>query len=106
MDATSCFAVELSIRPDADTTLEEGELEATADAVLEAVRQKAAFIAVGAVISLELTSDTIELYCNVAADGPDQLHVQVARISDVMLEAANEFEYASGTTTRLELVPA
>lgn len=101
-----CFEVELSIAPNAEASIEDGELEATADVVLEAVRSKAAFLALGAVVSLDLSTNAIEVFCNVAAETPDDLHAKVAKIFDVMLESANDFEYQSSSTQRLELVPA
>ena len=100
------YEVELSIIAASSYNLEEGEIDATADVVLEAVRASTAFIALGAVVSLDLEAESIELFCNVSAESPDDLHAKVARISDVMLEAANGFEYRASATQRLNLVPA
>jgi hypothetical protein len=106
MTETPLFEVQLSISAESPSKLVEGELEGAADAVLEAVRAKAAFTALGAVVSLELGQGGISLFCNIAAAGPDELHSKVARILDVMLEAANGFEYQASATQRLDLVPA
>jgi len=84
----------------------DGELEATAEAVLEAVRSEAAFVAFGAVVSLDLERASIELFCSVCGENPDEIHNKVARIVDVMLAAANRFEYESSATQRGDLVPA
>ena len=100
------YEVNLSITPAAGENIDGDELEATAEAVLEAVRSEAAFVALGAVVSLDLATSSIHLFCNVCADNPDDLHNRVARISDVMLNAANRFEYRSSATLRGELVTA
>jgi hypothetical protein len=106
MTEMPAYEVNLSITPQPGETVEDVELEATAEAVLEAVRKEAAFVALGAVVSLDLTTSSIELFCNVTGDNPDEIHNKVARIFDVMLDAANRFEYQSSATQRGELVPA
>jgi hypothetical protein len=106
MEEVTTYEVNLSITPSLGETVRDAELEATADAVLEAVRREVAFLALGAVITLDLVTNSIDLFCNVAAENPDELHSKVARIFDVMLNSANRFEYRSSATQRGELVPA
>jgi hypothetical protein len=57
-------------------------------------------------VSIDLVTTSIELFCNITGDNPDELHNKVARIFDVMLDAANGFEYRSSAARRSELVPA
>lgn len=106
MTDVPAYEVMLSIAPLPGETVEDGELEATAEEVLEAVRTEAAFVALGAVVSIDLSTASIEVFCNVTGDNPDELHNKVARVMDVMLNAANRFEYRSSATQRGELVPA
>jgi hypothetical protein len=106
MSEMPTYDANLSITASAGENVAEDELEATAEAVLEAVRREAAFVALGAVVSLDLTTGSIELFCNVMGDNPDELHNKLARIFDVMLNAANRFEYQSSATQRGALVPA
>ena len=100
------YEVNLSIAAAPDAAVDDGELEATAEEVLEAVRTQTAFVALGAVVSIDLETTSIDLFCNITGDNPDELHNKVARIFDVMLGAANGFEYRSSATQRGELVPA
>lgn len=106
MEEMQLFEIELSIAPEPDSEVEEGELEAAADVVLEAIRREGAFVALGAVVSLDLSASSIELFCNVSGDRRDELHGKVARLFDIMLHAANGFVYGSSATQRLESVPA
>jgi hypothetical protein len=82
------------------------ELEATAEAVLEGVEQEAAFVALGPVVSVDFARRAIEIECHVAAETPEAVHTKMARITEVMLEAANSFEYDGSTARKLEPVPA
>ena len=100
------YDVSLSITLAEGQTVDDAELEATAGEVLETVRTQAAFVALGAVVSLDLATRSIDLFCNITGDNPDELHNKVARIFDVMLDSANRFEYRSSATQRGELVPA
>ena len=84
----------------------EDGLEATTNAVMEALHRDAAFIALGPVASLDFANGGIEVLCTVASDSPDALHSTMSRLSGIILDAANAFEYQGTTTHKLELVPA
>lgn len=100
MTAKPAFQVVLSVV--AETAAEPAELEAIAEVVLEAVQKEAAFVALGPVVSVNFEDSSIEIDCTVCGDSAEDVHTQVARTLDVMLEAANEFEYQGSTTHRLE----
>jgi hypothetical protein len=106
-NVTPVYDVNLSITPSADSgEVDDAELEATAEEVIEAVRAQAAFVALGAVVSLNLIAPGIDLFCEVMAENPDELHNKVARVFDVMLQAANGFQYSASATQRAEFVSA
>jgi hypothetical protein len=86
--------------------IEPDELEATAEAVLEAVERHAAFVALGPVVSVDFARRAIEIECHVTGATAEAVHAKMARITDVMLEAANSFEYEGSTARKLEPVPA
>jgi hypothetical protein len=83
-----------------------GELEAAAEVVLAALQRKAASIAMGPVVSVNFERSSVEAECTVSGEGADEVHGKIARIFDVMLAAANSFEYYSSKTERLELALA
>ena len=86
--------------------IEPEELEATAEAVLEEVERQAAFVALGPVVSADFVRRAIEIECHVTGDTAETVYAQMARIVNVMLEAANSFEYEGSTAKKLEPVPA
>ncbi|MHB8468583.1 MAG: hypothetical protein ACYDCH_02340 [Gaiellaceae bacterium] len=104
-ETMAMYEVNLSITAAEGETVDDGELEATAEEVIEAARTQAAFVALGAVVSVDLVTGSIDLFCNITGENPDDLHSKVARIFDVMLDAANRFEYRSSAMQRGELVP-
>jgi hypothetical protein len=86
--------------------IEAEELEATAEAVLDGVEREAAFIALGPVVSVDFSRRAIEVECHVAGETADDVHTKMARITDVMLDVGNSFEYEGSTAKKLERVPA
>jgi hypothetical protein len=86
--------------------VEPDELEATAEAVLEGVERHTAFVALGPVVSVDFSRRAIEIECHVAGENSDDVHSKMARIMEVMLDAANSFEYEGSTAKKLEPVPA
>jgi len=80
------------------------ELAATAEVMLEAVQRSLPFIALGPVVSVDFDDASIEVECTVCAEAAE-MHERAALITRVMLDAANAFEYQSGTTRRLDPVP-
>ena len=86
--------------------IERDALEAIAEAVLEDVERHAAFVALGPVVSVDFSRRGIAIECHVSGENADDIHAKMARVTDVMLEAANSFEYDGSTAKKLEPVPA
>ena len=85
--------------------LEDGELEAVATAVVEALHREQPFIALGPVATLDFENESIEILSTVPAANQDEVHMGMSKITDAMLRAANSFEY-TGTSVRRVLEPA
>jgi hypothetical protein len=100
MDEMPAFQTVLTIVTDDETA--PGELEAAAEVVLRAVQRGAAFVALGAVASVDFARGAIEVECTLCGETPDEIHGKSVRVLDIMLEAANTFEYESSSTHRLE----
>lgn len=96
------YEVGVTIHGAAHYEPEHGELEATAEAVREAVVEHLPLVAEGPVAIVDLDACDIEIDCTISAHTPEELHEKVARVSAVMLETANSFEYSSSSTHRLE----
>lgn len=99
MTDMNSFQVVLRIHAEDDVV--EGELEATAEAVLERVMAEAAFVALGPVMCVDFTENAVEVEFTVATESADQMHQKVRRVSEVVLAAANDFEFQGSTTSRL-----
>jgi hypothetical protein len=82
------------------------DLEAIADAVLDEVETKAAFVAMGPVVSVDFSRQAIEIECHVSGETPEQVYTKMSRITGVMLEAANSFSYEGSSARKLEPVLA
>ena len=100
MTEVPSFQIVLEIA--ASDEVEPDVLEAATQAVFEAVQRNAAFVALGPVVSCDFSRGEIEIGCHISAETPEDLHAKVARISQVMLDAANSFEYEGSTTKKLE----
>jgi hypothetical protein len=100
MSEVPTFQVVLAINAEGEVA--PGELEATAEVVLAALQRHVPFIALGPVLSVDFEDEKIEAECSIMGEDPDDLHAKVARVVDVMLAAANAFEYQGSTTQRLE----
>jgi hypothetical protein len=100
MAEVPCFQVVLSITAEAEAPAD--ALEAAAEVVLRAVERDAAFVALGPIVSVDFNDAEIEVECTVGGESPDDIHGKCARITQVMLEAANAFEYTGSSTQRLE----
>jgi hypothetical protein len=96
------YEVVLSIHVTEDADVEPGELEAAAEAVLDAVQREVPTVAFGPVASVDFNTLEIEILCQLEAENPEDLHSNAARVSAVMLEAANAFEYSASSIHRLE----
>jgi hypothetical protein len=78
-----------------------GEVEATAEAVREAIVHDAPSFVSGPVVSAVFSEPAeLELECTVEGT-PEDVHEKTRHILQVMLEAANGFEYQGSTTERL-----
>lgn len=93
------YQVHLSIS--ARRELEPGELEATAESVLDCLYRRAPFVALGLVVSANEDHRDIEVGCTVTAGGPEELHEKVGNLIEIMLEDANAFEYRASSTEKL-----
>jgi|SRR5579862_935776 len=85
----------------ANHELADGELEATMEAVLDALHRHATFVALGPVVTANEGERVIEVECSVMAERPEDIHEKVGRITQIMLDAANAFEYRGSTTVKL-----
>ncbi len=86
----------------ADVPMDSDELDATAEALFEGVLRDAAFVALGPVVSVDHARGLIEVECTVTGGSSEDVHEKMARITHVMLESANSFEYQSSTAKKLE----
>ncbi len=86
----------------ANDPTDSGELDATAEAVLEGVLRDTAFVALGPVVSVDHAQGVIELECTISSESSEDVHEKMARITHAMLEAANSFEYQGSTAKKLE----
>jgi hypothetical protein len=100
MTKMPAFQVLLYVQTEEDVAPD--ELEATAEAVLRGVQKNAVFVALGPVVSVDFEESRIELDCTVCGETSDDVHAKMARISDVMLESANGFEYQGSSSAKLE----
>ena len=98
---TTRLSFSVILRLSAQDEAAPGVLEATAEAILEALHRDAPFVAIGPVMSVDLVKRIVEAECTVYAV-PEDLHVQINRIMQVMLDAAESFEYQGSSTERIE----
>jgi hypothetical protein len=77
------------------TPLEPEKLEELAEVCLDALNEKARFLAFGPVISVNFAESTIEVECTVCTETPDQAEVdaKMESIGDIMRSAIAAAEY-------------
>jgi hypothetical protein len=93
------YQVVLSVSASRD--LATGELEATAEALVDCLHRRAPFVALGPAAAASQDEHVIEIECTVTAESPEELHAKVGSLFELMLEEANAFEYFSSSTEKL-----
>ena len=101
-DTNSMPAYEVTLEIQSTLPISDEALEATTDAVMAAFHREAAFAALGPVATLHFDENVIEVLCTVTGESPEDLHSKIGCLYDVMLGAANTFEYRGGATHKVE----
>lgn len=101
MDSKMVPTYQVILSISASHELSAGEIEATAESLLDCLHRRAPFVALGPVATANEDERAIEIACTVMAKSPEELHEKVGSLVEIMLEDANAFEYRASSTEKL-----